>query len=223
MSSHAIGSVPLTTAAPGTTAAPASTRAPMLSSTSTTPRPTTFNRTPVDAAASEFDQLGAAVRAAAVPAAAVAQPGDSFQQQKTALLAKIGPSLDVVDAATSAQVEQLFQQADARGSFRASEVARMVVQVEGAAAGLPPSYLQAASRAQDLAAEIEQDIDDALVQINAFIESGGNADAVMPLLELVNQVMESLEQLQVDLRANYDLARKDPGAAETKLRAALTE
>jgi hypothetical protein len=218
MSSHAIGSAPLTTAATGTTAA----ASPQLAATGTITRPTTgYNRLPVEAAAGEFDQIGAAVRSAATPGTGGLE-SDAYRAQRGSLLTKIGPLLATTDPAIRTKVEQTLQRADARGSFRASEVARLVVQVEGSAAGLPASYLHAADEAQDLAEAIEQDIDDAMTRVSQMLESeGASMDQLMPLLELVNQVLAALEQLQTRLRENYDLARTDPAAAETKLRAGL--
>lgn len=196
------------------------------STTTTTTRPLAAP-TGFDAAqaATGADPLAAAARAHAAaaatsPAATSRTPG--YAGQRALLLDKLARLEGTIDPAEARLVEELLRRSDERGSFLASELARVMVRVEGSARGLPPAYLAAADGAQRIAEQVEGGMQELVRRFVELQRSGTATTAeLMELFEALEGLASQLEQVQVGLRRNFELAVTDPQAALRQLEAGL--
>lgn len=178
------------------------------------------------AAVSSTDPLAHAARTSATSqageAAGAANREPAYAHQRQQLLEKVVRLGQTVDPTEAKLLEELLRRSDERGSFLASELARVMVRVEGSARNLPSDYLAAADRAQRLAGEVEAGMQDLVLRFQELQRSGGATTAeLMELFEALEGLASELERVQVGLRRNFELASQDPRAALEQLEAAL--
>lgn len=175
--------------------------------------------------ATGHDPLAAAARSQAAAAATGPAPAGwspAYAGQRQQLLDKLARFEGTIDPAEARLVEELLRRSDERGSFLPSELARVMVRVEGSASGLPPAYLAAADRAQRVAEEVEAGMQE-VVRRFAELQRSGTASTpeLMEVFEALEELATQLERVQVGLRRNFEFAATDPGAALRQLEAGL--
>lgn len=169
-----------------------------------------------------FASAARTIAATAVDGAGNAHWAPGYEQQRQQLLDKVARFEGTVDPAEAKLVEELLHRSDERGSFLSSELARVMVRVEGSALGLPPAYLAAADRAQRVAEQAEAGMQDLVRQFHE-LQRAGTATSVelMEVFEALEELASRLEQVQAGLRENFEVAARDPGAALAQLEAGL--
>lgn len=128
-------------------------------------------------------------------------------------LAALAPTIDQNEAGA---ILQLVSTANQRGSYQAEQLAELMIQIEGSAHNLPTSYLEMAMRAQDLLEQTRADMD-ALMQ-HVADTAKANAGAVdQKALEQLRLMTENQQAAHEALRANFELAKRDPATAQAQL------
>lgn len=137
-------------------------------------------------------------------------------QETRGLRDKLATLAPTIDANEATAILQLVGTANERGSFQAEQLAELMIQVEGSANNLPASYLEAAMRAQDLLEQTRADMDALTRQLtDAANASGGTIDRNG--LAQLQQMVQNQEAAHEALRANFELAKRDPAAAQAQL------
>ncbi len=132
-----------------------------------------------------------------------------------ALRDKLATMADTIDANEAAAVLQVVGAANQRGSYHPEQLAELMIQVEGSALGMPSSYLELAMRAQDLLEQTRNDMDAMVDQ--AMQSNNGQVDAAF-MTELDAMASNQLAA-QEALKANFELAKRDPATAQAQLQA----
>ncbi|MCB0879032.1 MAG: hypothetical protein KDC46_08640 [Thermoleophilia bacterium] len=144
--------------------------------------------------------------------------------QEQQLLTKLGRFAGTLDANEIAMVRDVIEDANRTGQMSSSKLARAMIRIEGSAAGMPEEYLQAADRAQQEAAQIEEFIRDASQQLLQMMTANDrDPSQAMQLLQQLDGLSDGLLGVQQRLRANFEQAKTDPQRALTALEHGLAQ
>jgi hypothetical protein len=132
-----------------------------------------------------------------------------------ALRDKLANLAETIDGNEAAAVLQLVGSANQRGAYMPEQLAEVMIQVEGSALSLPASYLEAAMRAQELLEQTRSDMDQIALALVQDPNAQANEAALAQLVEMSN----NQEAAQEALRANFELAKRDPATAQAQLQA----
>jgi hypothetical protein len=134
-------------------------------------------------------------------------------QDTRGLRDKLSTLAPTIDSNEAGAILQLVGSANQRGSYQPEQLAELMIQIEGSAHNLPASYLEAAMRAQDLLEQTRKDMDAMLEQLASSANGQLSAEALAPILEMEENQLRAQEAL----RANFELAKRDPAAAHAQL------
>jgi hypothetical protein len=176
----------------------------------------------LDAARAQMTADGAGRNPLAHIRLMVAGDDSDFGRQQQALVHKLARFSGTLDAHEVAAVEELLGRGQQAGGFSPAELARVMVQVEGSASGLPPQYLAAADAAQQVAVQLERDLEELVTRLNEVLGGpDGSGREGMHLLDQVQQYADGMQLLQERLRANFELALEDPSLAIERLQSGM--
>lgn len=126
---------------------------------------------------------------------------------------KLSTLAHTIDANEAGAILQLVGSANQRGSFHPEQLAELMIQVEGSAHNLPASYLEAAMRAQELLEQTRADMEAYVQQLAQSPNAQLTPETLAPILEMEENQLAAQEAL----RANFELAKRDPAAAQAQL------
>lgn len=135
------------------------------------------------------------------------------------MIRKLTPLVSTIDADEAASIVKLVGESNVRGRLDPAQLARILVQIEGSAAGLPASYLASASRGQDFAASIDARLDSMSTQVAQQANESVSIDPAA--LQQVSKLAQDRAKLSDALRRNFDLAKQNPSDAQARLDRAL--
>lgn len=134
-------------------------------------------------------------------------------EETTALRDKLSTLAPTIDANEAGAILQLVGSANQRGSYHPEQLAELMIQIEGSALNLPASYLEAAMRAQELLEQTRADMETLMQQLVQSPNAPLTPETLAPVLEMEENQLAAQEAL----RANFELAKRDPAAAEAQL------
>ncbi len=126
---------------------------------------------------------------------------------------KLATLAHTIDATEAGAILQLVGSANQRGSYHPERLAELMIQIEGSAHNLPASYLEAAMRAQELLEQTRNDMETYMQQLARSPDAQLTPEALTPILEMEENQLAAQEAL----RANFELAKRDPAAAQAQL------
>lgn len=126
---------------------------------------------------------------------------------------KLATLAHTIDATEAGAILQLVGSANQRGGYHPEQLAELMIQIEGSAHDLPASYLEAAMRAQELLEQTRGDMEAYMLQLAQSPNAQLTPETLAPILEME----ESQLAAQEALRANFELAKHDPAAAQAQL------
>ncbi len=132
-----------------------------------------------------------------------------------ALRDKLSTLATTIDSSEAGAILQVVGAANQRGSYQAEQLAELMIKIEGSALNLPASYLEMAMRAQDLLEETRADMDALTKQIADAANQSGTVD--QQALALLKEMVDNQEAAHEALRANFELAKRDPASAQAQL------
>jgi hypothetical protein len=150
-----------------------------------------------------------------------ASPADQakLDQERTllketrALRDKLASLAETIDPNEAGAILQLVGSANQRGSYNPEQLAELMIQVEGSALNLPTSYLEAAMRAQELLEQTRADMEAMMQQLASSPNAQLTPETLAPILEMEDNQLKAQEAL----RANFELAKRDPATAQAQL------
>lgn len=140
-------------------------------------------------------------------------------EQLNALVQKLTPLAPTIDVSEGTALLKLVGDANRTGQFEPSQLARVLIQVEGSAANLPASYLASANRGQDFAAGIDRQVTQLSNAVAGTANQTGSFDPVQ--LQQVTQLTQDRAKLSDALKRNFELAKTNPSEAQARLDRAL--
>lgn len=126
---------------------------------------------------------------------------------------KLATLAQTIDANEAGAILQLVGSANQRGSYHPEQLAELMIQIEGSAHDLPASYLEAAMRAQELLEQTRNDMEALMRQLAESPGAQLTPETLAPILEMEENQLAAQEAL----RANFELAKRDPAAAQAQL------
>lgn len=127
-----------------------------------------------------------------------------------ALRDKLEQLASTIDASEAEAVLRLVGLANQRGEYVPEQLAEVMIQVEGSAHDLPASYLDLAQRVQDLLEQTRADME-------LVAKQAGDADPTT--IAQLEEMTANQEAAQEALKANFELAKRDPATAQAQLQA----